>query len=75
MIFKVSDYPGGIAVVYGGFSRLVSLDRFNCDVHCVISFLVGFTSTVHCTCMFLLHSYFLPEIIHVCIIKFHAQFW
>ena len=23
--FQVSDYPGGIAVVYGGFSRLVSV--------------------------------------------------
>ena len=23
-VSQVSDYPGGIAVVYGGFSRLVS---------------------------------------------------
>ena len=42
--FQVSDYPGGVAVVYGGFSRLVSVYR-KCMCMC----------TLHETAVFKLH--------------------
>ena len=42
--FQVSDYPGGVAVVYGGFSRLVSV---YCKCMCMY--------TLHETAVFKLH--------------------
>lgn len=84
LLFQVSDYPGGIAVVYGGFSRLVSYMQqssvclwITCicktvgpEINTSSGLVFSNASCIQCTCCLLLNL----QQTYLCRYKIHHQF-